>query len=101
MAHDEGRVCRCVAVHRPQPLELERHHVLPIYLGGPDVEDNVAWICPNTHMNVHEILRRFMRDGPLDWGEALKIWPGLNRYAFALAHRGYNEWRSSTTMLTL
>lgn len=96
MGHDTGRRCACVAVHRPQPLELERHHVLPLYLGGADIDENIAWVCPSTHTNVHEVLRRFMRDGSLTWGPALALWPGLNRYAHDLAVRGYAEWAAAS-----
>jgi hypothetical protein len=95
MSHDAYRICPCVAEHRPAPLELERHHILPLAMGGPDVAANVAWVCPTTHTNVHEVLREiFRRDGVLTWADALADWPmPVSRYAFALAHEGYRRFR--------
>lgn len=95
MSHDDGQVCLCRAEHAPQPLELHRHHILPQYLGGADEPGNVVWLCPTGHVGVHEILRELMKSGPLPWGDALDIWPGLNRYAFRLAHDGYARWQAT------
>ena len=98
MSHDEGRVCLCVAEHRPAPLEFNRHHILPLYLGGPNTEDNTAWLCPTAHTNVHELLRLLMRDGSLTWGQALALYDvPVSRYAFALAHEGYRRWKAAQT----
>lgn len=96
MSHDRDAICVCATEHRPAPLEYERHHVWPLYLGGPDIEDNTIWVCPTTHTNVHEILREFMRVGPLTWGEALAAWDRpLSRYAFHLAWAGYARWAAT------
>lgn len=96
-AHDGGRRCRCVAAHSPQPLELNRHHVLPLEHGGPDVESNVVWLCPTAHVNVHELLRLIgRRGGQLSWGEAVALYPQrLNRYVFGLAHEGWRLMRAA------
>lgn len=93
MSHDHGAVCRCVATHRPEPLELERHHVWPLGMGGPDEDWNQVWVCPTTHTNTHEILRAFMRFGPLTWGEILEANDRpVSRYAYHLAAEGYRRW---------
>lgn len=91
MSHDEGRVCACVAEHRPSPLELNLHHILPLGMGGLDVPSNTVWLCPTGHGSVHEILREICRrGGSLSWGEATALWDRpVSRYAFALAHEGY------------
>lgn len=100
MSHDEGRTCPCVAEHRPSPLELHRHHVLPVYLGGSDTEGNVVYICPTTHTNTHELFRILMRDGSLTWAAALAMYDvPVSRHAFALAHEGYARWRESQQTL--
>ncbi len=95
MSHDAGRVCLCMGTHRPAPLELERHHILPLAMGGDDVEANVVWVCPTTHTNIHEILREiFRREGHLTWGQAVDDWPmPVSEYAFDLAHEGYRRFR--------
>lgn len=92
-SHDEGQHCHCVSDHRPAPLELNRHHILPLEHGGPDVAGNIAWLCPTTHVNVHELLRLIIRrGGQLTWTEALEATPQrLSRYAFDLAHEGWRR----------
>lgn len=95
MSHDEAARCLCVSEHRPGVLEYEWHHVLPLAMGGdntpPGVLDgNGVWLCPTAHTNVHELLRVFLRVGPLTWGEALAEWDRpVSRYAYDLAMRGY------------
>lgn len=46
-----------MAEHRPTTLEIIKHHIIPIYCGGLDMEENSTHICDNTHRNVHEIHR--------------------------------------------
>lgn len=91
MGHEPiGQRCICVAEHRPQPQELHAHHVHPLSLGGPDDAANLRFLCPTCHVTVHELLRAFLSTGrALPWGEALARWPGLNRYAHALAVEGF------------
>lgn len=99
MSHDEGRVCLCVVDHRPDPLELNRHHILPLAAGGGDEPENVVWICPSAHTNVHEILREIVRRrGDLTWRAALDHWKQpVSHYAYALAHEGYRRLVAATT----
>ncbi len=51
-----AEVCDCVTEHRPTPMVYERHHILPLAWGGPDVPENVVTVCPTTHRGVHELL---------------------------------------------
>lgn len=47
-AHPIGeRTCLCVAVHSPAqlPNEAEGHHVWPLGYDGPDVAENMRWLC--------------------------------------------------------
>lgn len=60
MSHDNGRTCVCVTVHRPQPVELHAHHVWPKSEGGP-ADGELLWLCPTTHVNVHELWREYDR----------------------------------------
>lgn len=53
--------CNCVAGHRPPPAELHAHHVLPLGEGGPDVRENLVWLCPTTHASVHKLWRLMVK----------------------------------------
>lgn len=95
MSHDDARVCACMVTHRPAPLELERHHIQPTYLGGPDAEANIAWVCPTTHTNTHELLRamvRFQAVIPYSVFQEDYDVP-VNRYAYDLAVEGFVSWQ--------
>lgn len=93
MTHDQGQRCACVAEHRPAPLELHRHHILPLAAGGADEPDNVVWLCPSGHVSTHELLRIIVaRNGRLTWTEATGMYEQtVSRYAFALAHEGWRR----------
>ncbi len=92
MSHDEGQVCRCVADHRPKVIELHEHHILPRYLGGSDDEDNVVWICPNTHAATHELLRLYLKGGTKPPADVVDDFPMLAR---ELAAQGWERWRAT------
>ncbi len=101
MSHDSGRVCLCQVTHRPHPLELERHHIWPLGMGGPDDDANIAWLCPTAHTNAHEILRHFMRSGALTWTKVGALYDvPVSRYAYDLAVDGYHRWIRATTTTT-
>jgi 5-methylcytosine-specific restriction protein A len=34
-------------------IYLETHHVIPLSEGGPDIDSNVAALCPNHHREAH------------------------------------------------
>lgn len=63
MSHDSEGACVCCSDHNPNPMELHRHHVWPKYYGGPDIPENLVWVCPTTHVNVHELLREYEKAG--------------------------------------
>jgi len=87
VSHDQGRACRCVVDHRPDPLELHEHHVFPLYLGGPK-DGETVWLCPTVHTNTHELLRVMLRDGELSWRAVLDLYEQpVSRYAYGLAIR--------------
>lgn len=94
LLQDQSLVCRCVAEHRPPPLELHRHHVWPLALGGPDVEENLLDLCPTTHASVHVVLRNLLRYGVLTRREAQDVIPGdrvVAGYAHDVALTGYQH----------
>ena len=100
MNHDAGQVCRCAADHRPAPLELNAHHVWPLGMGGPDIAANKVWLCPTAHVNVHELLRLFLRDHRVwAWGETTAAYEHpVSRYAYRVAATGF---RAATTRTVL
>lgn len=86
--HDIGEECGCVSNHNPNPMELNRHHVVPQYAGGSNDPSNLVWICPTTHANVHELLRAWEEaGGEPNWD----IRKHFSVYARHLAQRGYEE----------
>lgn len=52
MSHAGNVRCACVADHAPEPADVEVHHIVPLYAGGPDVAANRIPICANAHNNV-------------------------------------------------
>ena len=95
MSHDSGAVCRCVVEHRPSVLEYERHHVLPLYLGGT-TDGETVWVCPSTHANCHELLRLMLGTGRTLTDTELQVVEDrpVSRYAAVLAREGFNRWRA-------
>ena len=94
LLQDQTLTCACVAEHRPPPLELHRHHVWPLALGGPDVEDNLIDLCPTTHASVHVVLRNLLRYGVLTRHETQDVIPGdrvVAGYAHDVALHGYRS----------
>ncbi len=96
MSHDEDEMCRCVSNHRPPPLELHRHHIWPTFLGGPDTDDNVVYLCPTGHSSTHELLLLMIKaDKPLTETELENMEPRpVSRYAGVLARRGFTEFKN-------
>lgn len=84
--HDAGQYCNCVGSHNPNPMELHRHHIWPLGEGGPATDDNVVWLCPTSHVNVHELFRAWIKyEGEPPW-EIRKFFGPFIR---ELAARGY------------
>lgn len=89
--HDAGQRCLCVAEHRPYPLELESHHILPLSLGGPDEAGNRVWVCPTTHTSTHELMRLMFKAGRTLTDHELQVvyTVPVSRYAAELARVGF------------
>lgn len=87
-AHDADAECTCVNDHNPNPMELHRHHILPLSDGGARVPANEVWLCPTSHANCHELYRAFVRyEGAVPW----EIRRRFSRYICALAEAGYRQ----------
>ncbi len=51
--------CQQHSKHFPKVQLTHRHHVWPLGLGGPDIEDNIVIICPTGHTNVHRLIDEY------------------------------------------
>jgi len=88
MSHDTGQHCHCVTIHRPKVMELDKHHIWPMGFDGPDVPENLIWLCPTMHRNVHEYLRWLLKyDGEVDRGLA----SDYSRFTRKVAEQGYRR----------
>lgn len=63
-----------------------RHHIIPLYAGGPDVEENIVHVCPATHDWIHVILREFDKAGQVLSRQ--RHWP---YYAYEMAKQGFQS----------
>lgn len=100
MSHDHGKSCLCMTTHRPYPLELNAHHVWPLGMGGPDTANNIVWLCPSAHYNVHELLRHMVRaDRTLSNYELRAMYDvPVSEYAAQIARQGllaYQDFRGA------
>lgn len=93
-AAERPPACVCVADHRPPHLEPHAHHLWPVYLGGPVVPQTLLGLCPNTHTNVHRLIRAMVKAGRILSRDELQE-PGKPhppRYSWWVACSGFNAW---------
>lgn len=82
----ETHPCPCRSTHAPSVPWTHRHHLWPLYAGGPDDEGNVVYICPATHDWVHVMWRVFEKAGGPVSRE--RHWP---YYAYEVAVVGWQK----------
>ena len=75
--------CLVHKAHKPEPLRTVEHHVWPLGMDGPDVDDNKVDICDTGHYNVHVIL------GLLILGRSM---PHGHNAEKKIALTGYHDW---------
>ena len=93
MSHSRGRICVCVTDHHPEPVDGEEHHIWPKGQGGPDTKDNLIFICPTAHTNLHILERAWYRaGGQPSW----EIRRQFNFYTRELARRAYQSTMAQT-----
>lgn len=86
MTHAGPVTCVCVANHSPVVADPHIHHIVPLYVGGPDTPENVVNICPTSHAAVHLLLRAWERaGGEPSWEVRRRFGP----YVRDLARRGW------------
>src|SRR3954462_9218378 len=81
----------CVCHHHRELVPIERHHVWPLGLGGPDVEGNKITVCANAHYSIHAFLDLLVK-GEGDPGTA---WHTYGSKVRMYAWSGYDQWRGS------
>ena len=81
--------CPCVTNHVPSVITLNKHHVWPLGMGGPDTPDNLVVVCPTVHYSIHHLLREWVKlDGEPPWELRRRFGP----YPRSIAERGYALW---------
>lgn len=71
----------CVVHRHREWVPIERHHVWPLGMGGPDVDSNKISVCANGHYAIHEYMTRLARAGgkrPDGWRH---FSPAVRKYA--------------------
>lgn len=80
--------CTIHKFHSPIPKDIERHHIVPLSWGGPDIQENIVIVCPTGHTNIHELLREYQaadqRGEVLSW-ETLRTYGSSERHYAKLA----------------
>lgn len=86
-----GAACQGYGKHRPQPMRLVLHHLLPRVCGGQTTPENTRVLCDNCHAAVHALLYQARLHGvvPSDLG---------TRKQRALALRGYQAAQAAGTV---
>jgi HNH endonuclease len=88
----------CYAHKHHSWFEIQRHHVQPLAIGGPDTEANIVRACANAHRAAHWVMYGYVRfGGPPPW-EPVGTWPGLKHFGAAeraLGKRGIDAWLAS------
>jgi hypothetical protein len=76
-------------VHKHTEWEpIERHHLWPLGMGGPDVDSNKISVCANGHYSIHEFIRQLMlHDGVVPASTAKHF----NAKVRAYATQGWTE----------
>lgn len=77
------------ALHRHREwVPLEKHHVWPLGMGGPDSTANISRICRNGHGSVHALMDWLIRtQGVVPW----RIERRFGRKVRRMAKLGYER----------
>jgi hypothetical protein len=80
-------VCQVHHDHRPFPLLLEVHHILPLAMGGKNELANKVIVCPTGHYNIHRLMHNLLDDPTAELRGVVK--------ERRLAVRGMDEWNAA------
>jgi len=85
-----GTECQCHS-HR-ENVPIERHHVWPLGMGGPEEDGNIVKVCANAHHSIHAFLDHLVKTGGDPDPTLAKMYGWKVR---RLARRGYDRWKAS------
>jgi hypothetical protein len=74
----------CVVHKHRDDVPLDSHHIHPKQYGGPSTPDNLIWVCPNGHREIHNYLRLLLRQPggkKPSWIQRRKFGRGVRKYA--------------------
>jgi hypothetical protein len=80
-------ICQVHCDHRPIPLLLEVHHILPLAMGGKNEPANKVTVCPTGHYNIHRLMHELLDNSSARLHGAIK--------EKRLAIRGMAEWNAA------
>jgi hypothetical protein len=67
-----------------QPYDLTRHHLVPVSLGGDDVDDNIVPLCGDGTRGCHGLVEDFRAD----YRHALRLTMAAEEVAYVVAKKG-------------
>lgn len=81
--------CVVHGVHRPTSHVQENHHIWPQGLGGPNVAENLVYVCATGHNNIHRLMALMAkaRSGDLPY----EVTRSYAREELRLAQLGYRR----------
>ena len=72
----------CVVHRHTSWVPLERHHVWPLGMGGPNVDANKITVCANGHYSIHAFMDHLIEyAGQVPWKTACHFSPAVREYA--------------------
>jgi hypothetical protein len=82
--------CDVHGTHRPEPLVIIRHHIVPLGMAGPDVPENWLNVCDTGHRNIHTLLGPMCQKDKPTYG----ILPAVHaaRLEKHFAREGFERW---------
>jgi hypothetical protein len=82
--------CELHGTHRPEPLVIVRHHIVPLGMDGPDEPENWLWTCDTGHRNVHTLLGPMCQKDKPTWGVLPPHVGSKSEQRYA--REGYERW---------
>jgi hypothetical protein len=81
--------CELHRTHRPEPLVIVKHHIVPLGMDGPDAAGNWLWCCDTGHRNIHTLMGPMCQRSKPTWGV---LGDGGSRTERHYAREGFERW---------
>lgn len=79
----------CVCHHHRELVPIEKHHIWPLGMGGPDAEYNKVPVCANAHYSIHAFMDLLVKGE----GAQPPTWRQYGAKVRRYARSGYSQWR--------